>query len=53
MSLIDVANDFYTENSRWLSKFGLISTDGNHYIFNYGGHTGLNKFHGLHCHSNL
>ena len=55
---IDVAKDFYTENSRGLSKLRwtfswLISTDGNHYIFNYGGHTGLNKFHSLHCHSNL
>ena len=66
LNLIDVANDFYTGNSHRLSNLDafqkstyvehlaneLVLMETTINIYNYGGHTGLYKFHSFHSHSN-
>ena len=65
-NLIDVANDFDTGNSHRLSNLDafqkstyvehladeLVLMETTINIYNYGGHTGLYKFHSLHSHNN-
>ena len=65
-NLIDVANDFYTgtltgcqnldtfQKSKYVEHLAneLVLMETTINIYNYGGHTGLYKFHSLHSHNN-